>query len=109
MNSNQIVSLYLDYSYINNNEIIDISSFIRLRSLSLLKINDEQLEKVSQFSLNNLYEISIKSKCAKFLTKIISNYFVNVKRMKLNSINKEFIVKSSDNNQRKKSNRNFNS
>jgi hypothetical protein len=94
LNSNQIVSLYIDYSYINQNETIDISSFIRLHSLCLLNINDEQLEKTSQYSLTNLRQISIKSKCARFVTKIISNYFPNVYRMKLNSKQKEFIVKS---------------
>jgi hypothetical protein len=65
-------------------------------------INDEQLEKTSQFSLNNLRQISIESKYARFLTKIISIYFPNVYQMKLNSMGKEFLVKSIDyNNQTK--------
>lgn len=101
LNSNQIISLSIDYSHIKNSKIININSFIRLRSLCLMFIKDEQLEKVSQLSLNNLYQISIQSKCAKFLTKIISIYFPNVKRMILNAMGKEFIVKSSDNSKRK--------
>ncbi len=95
-NVNQIISLTLNYSHVNANEIIDISSFIRLRSLSLLFLNDEQLEKTSQYRLSNLRQISIQSKCAKYLTKIISIYFPNVYQMKLNSMEKEFIVKSFD-------------
>jgi hypothetical protein len=94
LNSNQIISLSINYSHINMNQIIDISSFIRLRSLCLMFINDEQLEKTSQFSLDNLRQISIQSKYAKFITKILSIYFPNVKRMILNSMEKEFIVKS---------------
>ncbi len=89
--SNQIVSLSLDYSHI---EMIDISSFVRLRSLSLMYIKDEQLQKLSQLSLNNLRQISIQSKCARFVTKIVSIYFPHVNRMVLNSMKREFVVKT---------------
>ncbi|CAF1052065.1 unnamed protein product [Adineta steineri] len=93
-NTNQIVSLTIDYSYINDdNQKLHINSFIRLRSLCLIYINDEQLEKVSQFPLNNLCQISIRAKCARFITKIISIYFPNVNRLILNSMEKEFLVK----------------
>ena len=102
-NSNQIISLSLNYTHINRDEIIDISSFHRLRSLCLMFINDEQLEKTSQFPLENLRQISIQSKCARFLTKIISIYFPTINRLKLNSMEREFLVKSSDRNQRKSS------
>jgi len=101
LNFNQIVSICINYSLIDNNEIIDISSFIRLRSLCLILINDEQLEKISKLLLNNLCQISIQSKCARFITKIISIYFPNVNRIILNSMGKEFIVKSFEHNKRK--------
>ncbi|CAF1542062.1 unnamed protein product [Rotaria sp. Silwood1] len=93
LNSNQIVSLKIDYSYMNNNPIIDISLFVRLRSLSLISINDEQLEKISKYPLSNLRQISIVSTCAKFIIKIILIYFPNVIRMILNSMQKEFLIK----------------
>ncbi|CAF3261685.1 unnamed protein product [Rotaria sp. Silwood2] len=91
--SNQIISIKIDYSHISNNQIIDISLFIRLRSLSLISINDEQLETISKYSLINLRQISIESTCAKSIIKIISIYFPNVIRMILNSMQKEFLVK----------------
>jgi hypothetical protein len=49
---------------------------------------------VSQLSLINLRQIFIQSKCAKYLSKIVSNYFPNVNRIRLNSMGKEFLVKS---------------
>lgn len=101
LNSNQIISLTIDYSHIKSSELIDISLFFRLRSLSLIYIKDEQLEKLNQLSLNNLNQISIKSKYAKYLTKILSNYLYNIKQINLDSIEKEFIVKCSDYNKNK--------
>lgn len=94
LNLNQIISLRIDYSHINNTQTINLSSFVRLRSLYLIHINGEQLEQISQFSLKNLYQVSIESKYAKYLTKIVSIYFPYVIRMRLNSMEKEFIVKS---------------
>ncbi|CAF1326758.1 unnamed protein product [Rotaria sordida] len=94
LNSNQIISLKIDYLHINNNQIIDISSFVRLRSLSFISINDQQLERISKYSLNNLCQISIESTCAKFIIKIISIYFPNINRMILNSMQKEFLIKT---------------
>jgi hypothetical protein len=101
LNSNQIISLCINYSDVNKNKIINISSFNRLYSLNLMFINDEQLEKTSQFLLNNLRQITIQSKCAKLITKIISIYFPNVNKIKLNSLGKEFIVKSFEHNKTK--------
>lgn len=95
-NVNQIVSLTLDYSNIESDEFIDIQSFVRLRSLRLLLINEEQLEKLSQCRLNDLYQVSIRSKCARFLIKILLIYFPHVYRMELNSMKKEFLIKSFD-------------
>lgn len=95
-NVNQIISLSLNYSNVKSDEFIDISSFIRLRSLRLLFINDEQLEKMSQCRLNDLYQISIRSKYARFLIKILIIYFPRVYRMELNSMRKEFLIKSFD-------------
>lgn len=95
-NVNQIISLSLNYSNVKSDEFIDISSFVRLRSLRLLFINDEQLEKMSQCRLNDLYQISIRSKYARFLIKILIIYFPRVYRMELNSMRKEFLIKSFD-------------
>lgn len=93
------MSLKIDYTNINNTQIIDISSFVRLHSLSLIKIDDRQLESLSKVPLNYLYRITVQSKCAKFLTKILSVYFPNLKWISLNSMDKEFVVKSYSNDQ----------
>ena len=93
-NVNQIISVNLNYSQLKSDEFIDLSSFNRLRSLSLLFVNDYQLEKTSQCPLNHLDQIVIQSKSARFITKIMSMYFPRVRQMKLNSMEKEFLVKS---------------
>lgn len=97
-NINQIISLTLNYSQVKSDEIIDLNSFKRLRSLNLLFINDYQLEKTSEFQLNYLDQIKIQSKSARFITKIISMYFPHVRRMKLNSMEREFLIKSFEHN-----------
>ena len=99
--SNQIVSLHIDYSHIHHNEFIPINAFIRLRSLALMYITDEQLDQLSHLPFSHLRQISIQSKYARFLTKILSNYFPQVNRMILNSMQKEFVVKSFQIDQRK--------
>ncbi|CAF3456680.1 unnamed protein product [Rotaria socialis] len=94
LNLNQVVSLTINYSQIIDHSINNINSLVRLHSLSLININDEQLENISKFSFNNLHQISIESKRVKFIMKIILIYFPNVNRMILNSMGKEFAVKS---------------
>ncbi|UJR29844.1 hypothetical protein I4U23_017387 [Adineta vaga] len=94
INSNQIVSLHINYSLIKKNYFIDLNSFTRLRSLSLFYINEEQLENLSKISLKNLEQISIESKITKFILKFLLIYFPHVKRMKLNSIGREFLLKT---------------
>ncbi len=63
------MSLSLDCSHIDYNQIIDINSFVRLRSLSLIYIKDEQLQKLSQLSLNNLRRIRLNSMQREFIVK----------------------------------------
>ncbi|CAF1046098.1 unnamed protein product [Adineta ricciae] len=94
LNYNQIVSLHIDYSSINKNYLIDLNLFVRLRSLSLFYINEEQLVKLTENPLTNLCQISVRSKLTKFLLKFILIYFPQVKRVKLNSMGKEYLLKS---------------
>lgn len=95
LNCNQILSLTIDYSSINREKIVDISSFHRLRSLSLKNLNEHQLAKTSEYQLKDLWQVSIQSKCAKFLTKILLIYYPNVKRMTINSMRRGYLIKSS--------------
>jgi len=93
--SNQVVSLTLNYKSIHPNDFIDIRSFARLRSLSLQFPNEYQLERTSQFHFDDLSQVSIQSKCARFLTRILCIYYPNIKQMRIDSMNKQFLLKSS--------------
>lgn len=90
----QILSLTINYSQMKSLDHLHLESFVRLRSLRLLHINDEQLEELSRLPLDNLVQLTIRSKCAKHLTKILSNYFPSVRRVTLQSLGREFLVRS---------------
>ena len=44
--------------------------------------------------MNELVQLCIRGKCAKHLTKIVSNSFPSVRRITLQSLGREFLVRS---------------
>ena len=92
--SNQISSLTIDYSLIPINENLPFHSFCRLRSLHLIHINDKQLKQLTEYQWKSLVQLSVRSKCAKYLLKIICIYFPSIPEIKLHSNEEdEFLLK----------------
>ena len=91
--SHQIVSLSINYSRLKSADDLRLPSFVRLRSLRLLHINDEQLEELARLPLSNLLHLSIRGKCARHVTKILSSYFPRVRQVTLQSLGREFLLR----------------
>ena len=90
----QIRSLTLDYSRIGNDERIDLSPFIGVRSLHLISIDENRLLNLRELPWTHLVQLKIRSRCARSVSELISISFAGVRRMSLDSMGKPFIVKS---------------
>lgn len=92
----QIYSLRVDYHKLTSLNFVDPNRFARLRCLSLVHIEHDQLQSLSRSLTAPLNRLSIESNCAKYLSRILLLYFPTVSKINLDSNEHEFLVKLSD-------------